>query len=203
MNISETEIILIEDNQGILDGPLTIYIEESFSTLKIFEDPLKGIEYIKNNIHKDIIVILDLDFPSGSPNGQEVINKIREISSITPVIIYSAMNEIEQPFSALINNHAFAFIKKSQDDEELLKALRKADIELKNNVANALKKWIFTHKEQERDEPYLITLDGKQLSLNEILKEVINETSIGKQFSKQLMNLTIDLLSRDKEQLND
>lgn len=48
----------------------------------------------------------------------------------------------------------------------------------------------------------LIQANGKQYTLNEILYEVRMQTETGQKLEKDLIMLTIDLLLRNKENLN-
>ena len=60
---------------------------------------------------------------------------------------------------------------------------------------------LINNKSKER--PYIITMDGKQYSLNDILKACRCQDELGLIFTQKLLRLTIDLLMRNKERFND
>jgi hypothetical protein len=55
----------------------------------------------------------------------------------------------------------------------------------------------------DREKPYLLTRSGQSYSLNQILQEIRLQTEFGKGMERNILNLTIDLLARQKEQLTD
>ena len=94
-------------------------------------------------------------------------------------------------------------LKKGVSDKEMIDELLKADSYINNDISSALEEWINAHSQEQKEKPYLVLADGKQLTLNDIQKEIRLQTPIGMHFSKNLLKLTIDLISRNKEQLND
>jgi len=68
-------------------------------------------------------------------------------------------------------------------------------------VRTALEEWINLHEADIREKPYLISRNGKNYTLNEILHEIRMQTNIGKEIEKNIIMLTIDLLARNKERL--
>ena len=67
----------------------------------------------------------------------------------------------------------------------------------------AIEDWINSHPSKNLDDPFLVLGNGKTLTLKEVLSEVRLQTDMGKKFRKDLIKLTIDLLVRKKEKLND
>ena len=63
-----------------------------------------------------------------------------------------------------------------------------------------LEEWIQMQKAQG-DIPYLLTIGGRDYTLNELLNEIRLNTEFGQKFVKDLNMLTIDLLLRRKEKL--
>lgn len=206
MNKLNATILIIDDDKALKDSNIGLFteLEMNFKSVQVFLNLKDGINFINNHFEKErILVLLDLGFPSNLPDGHEILKAIRRISFLIPVLIWSGMDENKETFSDLINNKAYAFLNKISSIEEIITKLKEAYENVTNDVSVALEDWISIHSEDEKDKPYMITVEGKQMSLNDILKEIRMQTSVGQNFVKNLNKLTIDLLSRNKEKLND
>ena len=73
-------------------------------------------------------------------------------------------------------------------------------MEDKKLIKEALKSWVNRHSEEAKIKK-IMHRGRKSLNLNELYQEIEDETEIGKEMAKNLINLTIDLLSRDKASL--
>lgn len=202
---SNTKIIIIDDQFDPNSKDIEVFIElkENYSDVITFDSSVSALKEFPKYSDDKIIILLDLSFPSKEPDGHKVLEKIREENKLIPVIIWSAVNEVEEGFSDLINNDAFGFLKRDVSTEKLLAKLEEADIHLNSSVSGALEDWIKSHPQDDQDKPYIIAVDGKKLTLYELLKEVRLQTKLGQSFSKKLNKLTIDLLMRKKENLDD
>ena len=196
-------IVIIDDDTRIAEGALFIELGLEFNEVLLFEHPKDGIEYLHQNLSKRILVLLDLSFPKNDPNGDAILNSIRELSFLVPVIIWSGADENKDVYTSLINNRAFGYLAKNASTEEIISKLKEAYNDINNDISIALEEWILAHSTEQKELPFLLTINGQKLSLNEILKEVRLQSEIGKDFSKNLSKLTIDLLTRNKEKFND
>jgi DNA-binding NtrC family response regulator len=205
MDKLDATIVIIDDDKALNnpDSGFMIELHMNFEFIHFFYKQEDGLEYIKANLNKRIIVLLDLGFPSGTPNGHAILESIREISFLIPVLIWSGVDEDKETFADLINNRAYAFLNKNASSEEIIEKLKEAYNYADNDISIALEEWILAHSDEQKEKPYLLTVDGRQLSLNEILSEIRMQTETGKYFSKNLSKLTIDLLTRNKEKLDD
>jgi len=205
MDKLDATIVIIDDDKALNnpDSGLMIELNMNFESIQFFYNQEDGLEYIENNLDKRIIVLLDLGFPSGTPSGHEILESIREVSFLIPVLIWSGVDEDKESFADLINNRAYAFLNKNASTEEIIRKLKEAYNYADNDISIALEEWIVAHSDEQKGKPYLLTVDGRQLSLNELLNEIRMQTSTGKYFSKNLSKLTIDLLTRNKEKLDD
>lgn len=200
----EVNILIIDDDiQRIQEGSLIWELEDKFGKENIIfkAHPEDAINYIKDNLHKNIIILLDIQFPDREMNGHEILSKIRELSELIPVILWSAVSETKETFSDFINNNAFGFLSKSATNAEMLSMIEKAENYFKTNLDNTIEDWII-QKDEDKDKPVYFTADGKSYTLNQILQEIRTQTVVGKSFAKRLNELTIDLLLRKKENLN-
>jgi DNA-binding NtrC family response regulator len=200
---SDTKIIIIDDQFKPDDDPTYIVLKENYSDVLTFDSSVKAMKELPNFLKDKVIILLDLSFPSKEPDGHKVLEKIREENKLIPVIIWSAVNEVEERFSDLINNDAFGFLKRDASIKEISSKLEEADTYLNSSVSGALENWIKSHPQDGTDKAYIITVDGAELTLKELLKEVRLQTNLGQSFSKKLNKLTIDLLLRKKENLHD
>lgn len=196
------EIVIIEDTEKYKEDGLVWELRDIYGddNVNFFLSPDEGLEYVKNNIEKNLIVLLDIDFPDGEKNGHQILEEISTNSELIPVILWSGINENTESFSDFINNRAFGFLSKQVTIKEALYLIKKAQVYLETSVDNAIEDWIIA-KEEDKDKPIYLTSDGDSFSLNEILKEIRTQTNIGKEFTQKLNKLTIDLLLRKKENL--
>ena len=89
--------VLIVDDEVFIRESLSIFLEDEGFEVITAENGRIGVEkFIKN---KPDIVILDLRMPEMS--GMEVIQKIREITDLVPIIIVSGNNEVSDAVEAL------------------------------------------------------------------------------------------------------
>lgn len=202
MDKSKTIIVIIDDDPRFKNDPFILEAKELFEDVIFFDDPNQGLEYVQLNMQRRMIVVLDLAFPDLLPDGHKVLQLIRDLSFLIPVIIWSARDEDKEEFADLIKNRAFSFLKKTASSEEIVIELKKADDTINSSIDIALEEWINAHSEEQKNQPYMVTVDGKQFSLGDLLYEIRKQTAIGKEFSKSLSKLTIDLISRNKESLN-
>lgn len=202
MGKSETNIILIDDDKKFNEDALGDEIKERYKSFEIFADPNTAIDYIKNNIKKRIIILLDLRFSSDLPNGNEILAKIRNISKIIPVIIFSATPRSDIDSVTLINNNAFFYLDKDAKNKDILKVLHNADIMLQNSLPSAIKEWLEARGDDGSNN-YIYTLSGKKFTLKDVLNEILSNSEIGQFFEKNINKLSIDLLSRSKEKIDD
>jgi len=198
---SQSTIIIIDDQ--VQDEELLIVIKENYADVIVYNSSTEAIKNLSRHYGHRIIILLDLSFPTNQINGHQVLERIRESNTLIPVIIFSAVNENESGFSDLINNSAFGFLKRDASLKQILDMLQKAEFFLKTSIGGALEEWIKTHSEEELDRPYLVSVDGNNFTLKELLSEVRLQTEVGQSFSKSLSKLTIDLLARGRENLND
>jgi DNA-binding NtrC family response regulator len=200
MSKSEMQILIIDDSLDD-DDAIIAELSKKYESIVLRSTPEEGISYVEKNLDHDLIVILDIDFGGLKLNGHDVLNQIRKKSFLIPVIIWSSINEEKSTFSDLINNKAFAFVKRA-DTSKLFVEIEKAEAHIQNSLVGAIEDWISSHKEEDLEKPFLVLGNGKSLSLKQILIEIRMETELGRTIRKNLMKLTIDLLMRGKENLN-
>lgn len=199
----EVTFVVIDDSQAIKEHSLLDTLEDNYGKVEFFLKPEDGLNFISDHLDLNLIVLLDIQFSAqDKEDGHSLLKKISEKSELIPVILWSGINETEETFSDFINNNAFGFISKDTGIKEAMPLIEKAIIFLNNSLDNIIEDWIIA-KDEDKDKPVFFTADGLALSLNQILTEIRNQSEIGKSFSRKLNELTIDLLIRNKEKLND
>ena len=68
-------------------------------------------------------------------------------------------------------------------------------------LKEAILLWIQSHSEDERKKDYITYRGGKSYSLNDIAKEVEQETKFGKEYEQKVLNLAIELLASGVKEL--
>lgn len=197
-------VVIIDDNFPEND-PLIIYLKRDYGkeNVKIFRSPDEGVQFVLDNLSSKIVVLLDLDLGHREKRGEDVFDEIRSKTSLVTVIIMSA-NLLSLPNDKLqkfINNHAFSAIHSNESTSKNLPIIRNAVDQLSLRVDCALEEWILRHSSEDRGKPYLILRSGEKYSLDKILNEIRLNTEFGISLQKKILNLTIELLSRQKENL--
>jgi len=194
------EIVVIEDNisrnEPILIKLGMIYGEEN---IKLFPDSSEGLEYIKENLIKRMIVILDINFPDQEKDGQQVLLELREHNKLIPVIIWSARKSDEVDFTTLINNHAWYFVKKTDPYSEIITQVKAAEHKLNLDVATAIENWL--EQQEDKDKAIIVSGNDKPLTANELINMIRLETPEGQQIEEDLLSLTVSLLFRGKKEI--
>ncbi|CAN1549962.1 Signal transduction response regulator, receiver domain [Flavobacteriaceae bacterium] len=199
----EVTFVVIDDTISIKEHPLLYTLEDKGFNVSFFLKPEEGLDFIMNHLELNMIVLLDIQFSATDiENGHSILKKINAKSELIPVILWSGINETEESFSDFINNNASGFISKDSTIQESLVVIEKALDFLKTSLDNIIEDWII-QKPEDKDIPVFFTANGLSLSLNQILYEIRNQTDLGKSFSKKLNQLTIHLLLRKLEKLND
>lgn len=196
MEKSNTQIIIIDD-ELLAHHPLIIKLQQYFEIVKLYKKATEAIALIRKQLGEKMILILDMKL-SGNEEGYHVFSELRELSYQVPVIVWTGISKENGDFFDMINLKPYATRDKTTKIEEMVGLVREADADIKYSLSNALEKWL---KEQpgNHDTPYLISTGGKEYSLNDILNEVRKDTPRGKEFTQDLVNLTIELMAKKNE----
>jgi DNA-binding NtrC family response regulator len=142
------------------------------------------------------------DWRMGKMNGLELARKIDTQHPVTKVIIITAFGKEFEETMDPHHYHAFDYLKKPVEMDNLLNKVKEA-VQRQDGVVAALEDWVETHSD-EAARPIMATLSQqreKQLwSAKDILEEIKGNTERGRQEYKKIIQLTIDLLTRGKIQ---
>ena len=204
MKSQDTKIVVIHDGLQE-DEPLLVELREKYGDENVvFErESQRGLDYVLSNLSQKTIVILDLQFKGNEPSGIDVFDRIREKTSLIYVIVWTANSVPPEQLIKFINNDALAFISATDSTERILEIVDKAAHALETRVASVIEQWINRQPEGAKTQPYITTETGEQYSLAKILEEIRKQTNFGKEMERNILLLAIDLLTRQKEKLND
>ncbi len=194
------EIIVIDDNLKIT-SPLIVALGIAYgdSFIKLFNKSSDGLEYIKNNLTKRLIVVLDIGFGAGEKNGREILSDIREYNKLIPVIVWSAVEIVGDEFLEFINNHALYYEKKTVSYKKIIERIKEAEHKLSLDVSTAMEEWL--EEQEDKQQIMMIRENGKSYTAEELIKQIRLETDFGQRVESNILKLTIDLLFRKKENI--
>lgn len=185
-----TSLVIVDDNAPDRDDPLVIRSEEIFDKVEIFEFPNDALRYISDNLNERLVVLLDYKFSDREDTAVQILTKIRRISDLIPVILWTAEIDKIDDYPDLINNKTDAIYSKTDMDgtlKALLGALRHAE----NSVLEALEEYILNLDDEEKKKIKYSSTSAESFSLDDLFYEISHRTELGLRFEKMLMKLTI------------
>ena len=199
MDNKDITIVLIDDLINDEQAPFR-RLKEDYKEIKSFSTPQLGLNYVKDNISKKLIIVLDFQMPQ--KDGADVLKEIRQsISFLIPVIIFTEKKVTMDKFPDLIEYKANYYADKA-NVRDIKEKISKAAEDINNDVAEAIQEWIDFRDQDTRNKPYLIKgHDGHEYTLDQILSEIRQQSDFGKEFIKDFYSTTIKLLLLDKERL--
>lgn len=196
MDKSTTKIIIVDDELKS-NHPLIVKLGQFFEEVTLFKKASDAIAKVKDNLGTRIIMILDLRLSGGETGGRALV-ALRELSYQIPVIIWTAVDEKTIEFFDLINFKSYAIRDKDESTENLVALVQQADADVDYALSNALERWIMAQP-GDHDEIYAVATNGESVSLNQMLDEVRKDTPKGKEFTQDLVNLTIELMKKEEK----
>ena len=197
MEKSETKIYIVDDELKS-NHPIRVKLEQAFSEVKLFKKAADAVSAIKESLGSKIILLLDLKL-SGGENGYRTLASLRELSYQIPVIIWTGLDEKTSEFFSLINLKTYAIRDKVESTDKMVELVKQADADMAYSLSNALERWIMAQPGNHND-IFAISTGGESYSLNQMLDEVRKDTPKGKEFTQDLVNLTIELMKKEKHE---
>ena len=193
MNVT---IVYIDDYIKMQEDAFLDDISDDVDDIQYFEKPSDGLLYIKENIDKNIIVILDWKFNSSSLQGNDVLKDIDNISVLVPVIVFTGASIDASEANKMFNSNAFSCVPKDASTETLVNSIRSAYDRIQNDIRYVMQKWILRQSEDKRERPYMRTGD-KIYTLNDILNSIRKQDEFGKETTRGIMNLATELFTNN------
>lgn len=196
MNKMNATIVYIDDDLKMRNDAFLDDIEDEVDEIKNFDKPIDGLEYIQENISKNIIVILDWKFNNSSSQGEEILNDIYTISALVPVIVFTGTNINASEANKMFKGHAFSCIPKDATTEELVGAIHEAYDSIQNDIRSVMEKWILKQDEEKRNKPYMRS-GNKVYTLNDILYSIRRQDEFGKETTRSILTLATELFTNN------
>ncbi len=198
-------IVIIDDNIKDADSePLVGRLEDKYGpeNVRVFQNVIDGINFINSNLSSRIIVLLDIMF-GNKPEGLTVFETIANRTSLVYFIVMTGNFESvnQGDLVNLVNKHAWYLIKRDASSRAFLDIIDRANSSMNIRIDGALEEWILRHSDDDRRKPYIKNRSGKSYNLNDLLQEIRLGSDIGNEFAYGIINLAIDLLSRDKAKI--
>ncbi|MBK6997581.1 MAG: hypothetical protein IPH31_22820 [Lewinellaceae bacterium] len=201
---NQPQVILIDDNYPD-DDYLLIALREKYGdeNVKLFSTAELGMEYVFAHLSNKMVVLIDMNLGNNRDKGDIVLKKIRERTSLVSVIMMSANLPVlsNEELRRFINHHAVAAINSNDSVSVNLPIIEDTVNQLSLRVDCALEEWILRHSPTDREKPYLVTRSGEQITLNQLLIEIRLNTPFGIRTQQNILNLSVELLARQKEKL--
>lgn len=189
-------IVYIDDDKKMQEDAFLDDISDQVNEIRYFEKPSEGLLYIKENIDKNIVVILDWKFNSSTLQGNDVLNNIDEVSVLLPVIVFTGASIDATEANKMFKGNAFSCIPKDSDTDTLVNAIRNAYDRIQNDIRSVIEKWILKQEAEKRNKPYM-RYGNKVYTLNDILDSIRKQDEFGKETTKGILSLATELFTNN------
>ena len=189
-------IVYIDDDAKMREDAFLDDISDDVDEIQYFEKPSDGLTYVKDNIDKNIVVVLDWKFNSSSIQGDDVLNDIADISVLVPVIVFTGASINAAEANKMFKGHAFSCVPKDAATQVLVEAIRKAYDRIQNDIRSVMEKWILKQSEEKRRKPYMSS-GNKILTLNDILVSIRKQDDLGKETTRSILSLATELFTNN------
>lgn len=189
-------IVYIDDDEKMKDDAFLDDIRDEVDEILYFEKPSEGLSYVKQNIDKSIVVILDWKFNSSSIQGDDVLKDIDSISVLVPVIVFTGASIDALEANKMFKGNAFSCVPKDASTESLVNAIRSAYDRIQNDIRSVMEKWILKQDEEKRNKPYMRSGD-KVYTLNDILASIRKQDEFGKETTRGILKLATELFTNN------
>lgn len=189
-------IVYIDDDKKMQEDAFLDDISDQVDEIHYFEKPTEGLEYIKDNINKNIIVILDWKFNSSTLQGNDVLKDIEDISVLVPVIVFTGASIDATEANKMFKGNAFSCIPKDTDTDSLVNAIHSAYDRIQNDIRSVMEKWILKQDDEKRKRPYMRSGD-KTYTLNDILDSIRRQDDFGKETARGILRLATELFTNN------
>lgn len=192
----DVTIVYIDDDVKMKDDAFLDDISDEVDGIQYFEKPLEGLQYVKDNIDKNIVVLLDWKFNSSSFQGEDFLKDIDNISVLVPVIVFTGASIDASEANKMFKGKAFSCVSKDSTTDELRSAIINAYDRIQNDIRSVMEKWILKQSEEKRNKPYMRSGD-KIYTLNDILNSIRRQDEFGKETTQGILSLATELFTNN------
>ena len=184
-------IVYIDDDEKMQEDAFLDDINDQVNEILYFEKPNEGLAYVKENIDKNIVVLLDWKFSSSTLQGDDVLRDISEVSVLVPVIVFTGASIDASEANKMFKGHAF-----SSDTVTFVNSISSAYDGIQHDIRSVMEKWILKQDEEKRSIPYMRSGD-KVYTLNDILASIRRQDELGKETTRGILSLATELFSNN------
>lgn len=192
--MNQGRILLVDDEPAIVKAFTRALRREGY-TVDLAYSGEEGWQKYQERYY-DVVIV---DWKMDKMNGMQLLQKIDEMHPFAKVIMITAFGDEETAIKAH-HHHAFDYIKKPVEPSDLVATVKEA-IRRKDGIIAALEDWVEADLEAS-SQPFIATLSGSQesqvWSVKDILEEIKANTERGREEYRNLVQLTIDLLTRGR-----
>lgn len=189
-------IVYIDDDKRMHDDALFDYLSDSVQKIVKYEKPSDGLAFIKDNIDKRMVVILDWKYNNSQRQGADYLSDIKSISELVPVIVFTGQDVSVSDTNKMFAGHAFSCLSKSASMEEMEQAIDNAYAMIQNDIRTVMTEWILSQDEEKRNRPYM-RLGDNTYTLNDILISIRKQDTLGKDTTKGILRLATELFTNN------
>jgi DNA-binding response OmpR family regulator len=195
--MNQGKILLVDDEPDIVKGFTRALRREGYIVDLAYSGEEGWQKYQER--YYDVVIV---DWKMGKMTGMQLLQKIGEMHPrANKVIMITAFGDEETAIKAH-HHHAFDYIKKPVEPSDLVATVKEA-IRRQDGIVAALEDWVEANLEVS-SEPFMATLSGSEenqvWSAKDILEEIKANTERGREEYRNLVQLTIDLLTRGRIQ---
>ena len=187
--------ILLVDDEPAIGKAFTRALRREGYTVDLAYSGEEGWQKYQERYY-DVVIV---DWKMDKMNGMQLLQKIDEMHPFAKVIMITAFGDEETAIKAH-HHHAFDYIKKPVDLDDLVATVKEA-IRRKDPIIAALEDSVQADL-QASSQPLIATLSGSQQSqvwsVKDILEEIKANSERGREEYRNLVQLTIDLLTRGR-----
>ena len=198
-------LLYVEDDENTMEYTLLL-LNELFNNIVVAKNGKEGLEKFQEN--KIDIVITDINMPI--MNGIEMSKEIKLIDKTTPILIFSALTNVNT-FIEAINVNVDGYLLKPIEMDQFIKSLYKSIMSLNNRNENikykyALEQMVAEKVEELREKDKLLFQQAKMASMGEMMDAIAHQwkqplNSIIMQ--KELVEMDIDSGILDKQSVKE
>lgn len=189
-------IVYIDDDKKMQEDAFIDDISDMVDEIQYFEKPAEGLAYVKKNIDKNIVVILDWKFNSSTIQGDDVLKDIDEVSVLVPVIVFTGASIDASEANKMFKGNAFSCVPKDSDTTALVNAIHNAYDRIQNDIRSVMEKWILKQDAEKRNKPYMRSGD-MVYTLNDILNSIRKQDEFGKETTRGILSLATELFTNN------
>lgn len=190
--MSSGKVLLIDDEPGILKNYKRELRREGY-TVDTAESGEKGWEMYQA-VFYDVVIT---DWRMHKMSGLDLLHRIDQKYPFSAKVIMITGVGNEDTMIKAHHYHTFDYFRKPVDMDDLLNSVKTA-VQRRDGIIAAIEDWVETHPEEAERRVEATLPETDRWSAKDVLDEIKKNTEKGRQEYRNLVQLTIDLLTRGR-----